>query len=143
MVLVFFYASWQDQESSGFLICLREDRKTPVPGNGLKIFLTNCQENVDIHACSITEHVFLYSICNAQLCKVLPMHSSAIKFYIFSCKLISRNTSQWLFPVDVHGNQVKQETVFIIVYILKATSWNNNFFSFRMLFRKGKKVKNN
>ena len=35
---------------------------TPVAGNVLKIFLINHQQNVDIHACSIIEHVFLESI---------------------------------------------------------------------------------
>ena len=47
---------------------------------------------------------------------------------VFWFKLISRNTSQWLLPADVHGNQLKQETVFIIAYILKVTSWNKTFF---------------
>ena len=35
--------------------------------NGLKIFLTNMSQNVDIHACSITEHAFLQSTCTGSL----------------------------------------------------------------------------
>ena len=43
----------------------RKYRKILMPANGLKIFLIYIQ-NVDIHACSITEHTILLSICSGS-----------------------------------------------------------------------------
>ena len=54
------------------------------------------------HACSITEHAFLQSICTGSLYRY--------KISVF-------------LKLDVHGNQLKQ-AVFIIACILKATSRN-------------------
>ena len=41
MTLLSFNAPGKHQETSGFLMYFRKYRKRPVPGNGLKIFLTN------------------------------------------------------------------------------------------------------
>ena len=49
--------------------------KRPVSWNGLKIFYQICQQNVDIHTCSIIEHTF-YS----PYALVLSMHWRGIKF---------------------------------------------------------------
>ena len=66
MALVAFSAPWKHQENSCFLMYFRKYRKRPVPWNELKIFLTNMSANVDIHACSITEHTFLQLLCTGS-----------------------------------------------------------------------------
>ena len=69
-------------------------------------------------ACSITEHAFLQLICTISFNAL-----KAYKISMFSKLSWLQETSQWLLPVDVHGNQLKQQTV-IIAYILKVSSWN-------------------
>ena len=84
------------------------------------IFKQTCQQNVDIHACSVTEHAFLLSIC--------PSSFNAFKGYkvsMFSDLSWFQRTPQWTLPTDVHGNQLKQYIIFIIAYVSRTTSWNN------------------
>ena len=68
MTLVSFNLPWNHQATSGFLMYFRKYKKTPVPWNGLKIFLTNMSAEcyVDIHACSIKKHAFLQLICTGS-----------------------------------------------------------------------------
>ena len=79
-------------KSSGNLwfsdVFLRKYRKRPVPGKGL----------------FITEHAFSQSVCTGSF-----NTPKRYKISVFSeIKLISRNTFQWLLPVNVHCNQLKQ-----------------------------------
>ena len=119
MALPSFNAPWKQQETSGFLMYFQKHRKKPVPGNGLMIFLTNmsaeCWYSCLVHnrAHFITVDLQWFFRCTQEVWNL----------NVFWIKLISRNTTQWLLPGNVHGNQLKQSTVFIIAYILKTTSW--------------------
>ena len=62
--------------------------------------------NVDMHACSITQHAFLAPICTGSL-----TDSRDINFQYFLISDLSWFQGvPWLLPVDIQDNQLKQKS---------------------------------
>ena len=91
-------------ETSGFQIYFRNYRERQKPWSGLKIFLTNMSAKC---WCSWLFHNRArFLLVNLNWFFQCTWEVSS--FNVFQLKLILRNTSQWLLPVDLHGNQLKQ-----------------------------------
>ena len=121
-----FYACWKHQEISDFLIYFGEYRKRAVAWNVLiKIFLANMSTECWYSCLFHNRACFLTVDLHSALVLSIPLKKCKVSMFSdlswFQGTLL-RDCFRWVFMAT------NWNTVLIITYILKVTSWKNDFF---------------